>query len=520
MGGYILSRVTGLLRDMLLATQFGTSPDYAAYRAAFKVPDLLYIVIIGGALGSTFIPIFIQVWDRDGSARAWHLASAVLTWALGLLALASGLLWLLAPLLTEWLFGGQGFSAEGRALITQLTQLFLLSPLLLGLGGIAMAALNARDRFILPALAPVTYNLGIISGTLLLAPQLGIWGAAWGVVIGALFYLLVQLPGLQQLGMQLRLTLGQGISELATIARQMLPRVLGQSASQISILVTAALTARLALGDEKLAGLEYAYQLMLLPYGIFSLSLSTVAFPRLARLFAEGQRAELAQSVRSTLSLILLLTLPAAAALMILAVPLVRLLFQRGEFDAVSLSYTVTPLLGYALALPAFAASEILIRTFYAMQQTRTPVLVGLFQVGLNLSLGTLALMVGAGTGTIALAFSVANNLEALLLFVLLARQLPDLWSERVFWRSLGAAVLATLGLAGALWLLTWLSLPYLPFVHIAGTYTWRSDLFYLLGWLVGVGMLGVMLYFGLAVLLGAHEARVLLRRIRVVQRH
>ncbi|MCG8346852.1 MAG: murein biosynthesis integral membrane protein MurJ [Chloroflexales bacterium] len=515
MGGYILSRVTGLVRDVILAAQFGTSPDFAAYRAAFKVPDLLYIVIIGGALGSTFIPVFIEVWDRDGSERAWRMASAVLTWVLGLLALASGLLWVLAPLLIGWFFGGQGFSPTGRELITDLTRLFLLSPLLLGLGGLAMAALNARDRFTLPAMAPSVYNLGIIAGTLVLAPRLGIWGTAWGVIVGALGYLLVQIPGLFRLGMRLRLTMGRGMAELRTIASQMAPRVVGQSAAQLSILVTAALTARLALGDEKLAGLDYAYQLMLLPYGIFALSLSTVAFPLLARLFADRQLDELADRVRQTLRMILFLTLPATVMLMVLAVPLVRLVLQRGEFDQVSLTFTVMPLLAYATALPAFAASEILIRTFYAMQQTLVPVLVGLLQVGLNLGLGILALNMGGNVGTLALAFSVANNIEMLLLLILLQRLLPGIWRDGALRRSVLASGLATVVLGGMVWTVRQMSLATLPFLALDGLYAWRADMLALVAWLVAVGMVALALYVTLAAFLGSGEARIVLSRLR-----
>ncbi len=519
MGGFILSRATGLLRDIVISARFGTSADYGAYVSAFRITDLLYMVIIGGALGSSFIPVFIQIWQRDGSARAWKLASAVLNWALLVLTAASAIIWIAAPYLTVWLYGGPGFDDRLLDLTAQLTRIFLLSPLLLGLGGLAMAALNARERFTYPALAPTIYNLGIIGGALWLTPTMGIWGLAWGVVIGALFYLLVQIPALWRIGMRLSLTLGREMAELRTVARQMAPRVLGQSAAQISIIVTAALTARLALGAERITGLNFAYQLMLLPYGVFSLSLSTVAFPRLARIFAEERHDELMLSVRRTLDTILFLTLPATVGLMMLAVPLVRILFQRGAFDEVSLNYTVVPLLGYATALPAFAASEILIRTFYARQQTAIPVLVGLVQVGLNLGMGVLVLAVGGGVGAIALAFSIANNIEALLLFILLGRQMPMIWRDRSLWRSLRAAVLATGGLALMLWGVMAISAPHLPFLRSPSIYAWRYDLLPLLGWLILTGAAGTVCYIVLARWLGANPAGMiwdrLLRRMR-----
>ncbi|NJN65987.1 MAG: murein biosynthesis integral membrane protein MurJ [Chloroflexaceae bacterium] len=511
MSGYLLSRATGLLREVVISAQFGTSADLGAYRAAFKVTDMLYMVIIGGALGSSFIPVFIQVWDRDGAARAWQLFNAVVTWALTLLVLASILVGVAAPSLVL-LYGPQDLA--GRTLNLELTshlvQLFLLSPLLLGLGGLAMATLNARDHFVLPSLAPALYNLGIIGGALLFAPWWGIWGLAWGVIIGAGFYLLVQLPGLWAMGMRVRPTFGRGLTELRTVAWQMGPRVVGQAAAQVSILVTGALTARLVMGAERLAGLDYAYQLMLLPYGIFSLSLSTVAFPRLARLFSEGRQHELEDRVRRTVRIILFLTLPAMIALIVLAVPLVRLLFQRGAFDQVSLAYTVMPLPGYAAALPAFSLSEILIRTFYARQQTWIPVLVGMLQVGLNLGLGILALHLGGGVGALALAFSVANNLEAWVLARVLARQGSGIWRDRGFWRSVRASVLATLALALVLWAMREGSIAtgWWAFLALDGEYAWQTDLLPLIGWLAGVGVVAGGVYAGVAAGCGSDEAR------------
>jgi putative peptidoglycan lipid II flippase len=516
MGGFVLSRVTGLLRDIVATYVYGTSAEAAAYRAAFSIVDLLYLVIIGGALGSSFIPVFIEVWERDGSARAWRVASAVVTWALLALSLASTVLFVAAPWLVMWLYGGPGFDAATLELTTQLTRLFLLSPLLLGLGGLAMAALNARDHFTLPALAPSVYNLGIIVGALLgPALGLGIWGMAWGVVGGALLYLLVQLPGLRGLGMRLRLGLGRGLAEVRRIAGQMGPRVLGQAAAHVSIVVTLTLAARLPDGANKLAGLGYAYQLMLLPFGIFSLSLSQVAFPRLARLVAEGRRDELAADLRRTLGLILWLTLPAAAALLALGFPLARVLFQRGAFDATSLQYTVGALVGYSLALPAFAASEILIRGFYAMQRTWTPVLVGLLQVGLNLGLGTLLLRAGGDVGSLALAFSLANNIEALLLLLLMGAALPGIWRDRAYWRTVAVALVGAVLLGGGLTALSLASRDLVPALSAEHSYLWTRDMLGLLLWLGWAGGLGAGAYLALSALLGAAPARAALARLR-----
>jgi putative peptidoglycan lipid II flippase len=514
MGGFGLSRLSGLLRDIIASYFFGTSAEIAAYRAAFSIVDLLYLLFIGGALGSSFIPIFIQVWERDGDESAWNLASAVLTWALLVLAVASALIFVAAPWLVTTVYGGQGFDPPTLDLMRDLIRLFLCSPLLLGMGGLAMAALNARDRFLLPALAPSIYNLGIILGALA-APWLGIWGMAWGVIGGALLYVLVQVPGLRAIGMRLRPTLGRQIAEVGRVARQMGPRVIGQAAAHVSIVVTLALAARLPDGDAKLAGLSYAYQLMLLPYGVFSLSLSQVAFPRLARLVAEERFAELRADLRSTLGIILWLTLPAVAGLLVLGFPGARVLFERGEYGAASLQYTTTALLGYAAALPAFAASEIMIRGFYALQRTWIPVLVGLLQVSLNLALGSWFLRNGAGLAALALTFSVANTIEALLLAFLFERILPGIWRAWSLWRTLLASAVASLGL-GLLWM-WWrrVAATFTPGLWPESAYAWRTDLPGLLVWLLLAGVVGVLLYLAVSAILGALPARAAFDRVQ-----
>lgn len=516
MGGFLLSRVTGVLREIIASAVFGTSAEYSAYRAAIAIPDLLYLVVIGGALGTSFIPVFIEVWDRDGEQRAWRLASAVVTWSLLLLLAASTLVFLLAPALVPLVYKGEDFDAATLSLTVDLTRLFLLSPLLLGLGGLAMAALNARDQFALPALAPSVYNLGMIIGAAV-APALGlgIWGMAWGLVLGALFYLLVQLPGLRALGMQLRPQLGRGMEEVGRVARQMGPRVIGQAAAHVSIVVTLALAARLAAGDAKVAALGYAYQLMLLPYGIFSLSLTTVAFPRLARLVAEERLAELASDVRRTLATILWLTLPATTALLALGFPTVRALYERGAFDALSLQYTLAALFGYVLALPAFAASEILIRSFYAMQRVWTPVLVGLAQVTVNLALGMALLQSGGDLRALTLAFSVANNFEAVLLLFLLERTLPGIWRSRRLWGTLSAAVFGAGLLGVGLVALRSASAGLVPALDPAHAYVWTQDLPSLLVWLAATATGGSAAYLGLTAILGAAPARAALGRLR-----
>jgi putative peptidoglycan lipid II flippase len=513
MGGFVLSRLTGLLRDLLVSYQFGTGAELAAYNAAVTLTDLLYMVIIGGALGTAFLPVFSQRRRQAGDAAAWQLFNAVVSWAMIVLGAASLLIWLAAPQLAPLLYGGRGFDAATLALTAELMRLFLWSPLLLGLGGLAAETLKVRQHFLLPALVPTLYNLGMIGGALF-APQYGIFGLAWGVVAGAALYLLVQLPLLYRFGLRFVPTIRRETAAVRTIAVQMGPRVLGQAAAQISLVVTLALAARLDDGDAKVSALRYAMTLMLLPFGIFSLSLSSVAFARMADQAAVGDGAAIRQTIRVTLGRILWLTLPATAVLLALGEPLARLLFERGAFDARSLGYTGNALFGYALALPAFAASEILVRSFYALQRTWPPVLVGIGQVLLNLTIGSLLVSRGADLAAIAAGFAIANSIEALILIIWLQRDLPGLWRDGPLMQTLlGATALSAL-IGGLLLLARILSADLVRGLRAFDGYRWQQDLAGLLLWSGAAGLSALVLYAGLSLVMQLAPAREIRNRL------
>jgi len=516
-GGYVLSRVLGLVRDSLFARQFGTTDAADAYRAAYKLPDLLYLIIIGGALGSAFIPIFSELLTREGQERAWRMASQVMNLALLTLVAVSALVAICASPLIGLLYSA--YSPEKQTLIVELTRLFLLSPLLLGLSGLAVAVLNTLDHYTLPALAPAVYNLGIIGGIIFLAPRWGVYGVAWGVIIGAVLYLLIQVPGLLRAGMRYSPTLGLRDVAVRRVAWLMAPRVFGQSAAQLNIIVMASIAS--SLGEGRIAALDQAYQLMLLPHGIFALSLGTVSFPTMARAYALGDMVEVRRAMRTILRTVLWMVVPSAVALAVLRVPIVRLLFQHGIFADESTALVANALLLYATALPAFAASEILIRTFYAMQDTRTPVVIGLIAVTLNIALAwILVRQLGYDHVALAGAFSVANNLEAILLTLLLRRRLGGLDPSGGLWRSARQTLIGA-GIMGAVLLgvvaLSQYKLPWLS-AAVPG-YSAGQDLAVLAGWLLLVGIVGVAIYVGIALLQGAEELQIvggrLLRRFR-----
>ncbi|MCY3897202.1 MAG: murein biosynthesis integral membrane protein MurJ [Caldilineaceae bacterium] len=416
---FILSRGTGLLREMIIGARFGTAADLDAYLAAFRIPDLLFQLVAGGALGSAFIPTFAAAWTEGSQQQAWLLFSRVLNLLTLFLVLLCGLAMLFAEPLVAGLIA-PGFSAEQQRLTASLMRWMLASTVVFGASGLIMGALNAVQHFLLPAVAPVLYNCAIIAGAWLLAPVLGIHGLVIGVAGGSILHLLVQLPALLRQKVRYRFSFRISDARVREVARLMGPRVLGLLFVQLNSLVNTILAS--GLPDGSLSALNYAWLLMLLPQGIFAQAVATVAFPTFSAQVAAGDRAQLMATLSGLLRLILFLSIPAAFLLYVLDEPLIELLFQRGRFDAASTQAVAFALRFFALGLVAHAVVEIVVRVFYALHDTATPVVAGVATVALNILL-SLALIGRLSFGGLALANSIATALEMLVLLILLARK-------------------------------------------------------------------------------------------------
>lgn len=444
----VASRLLGLGRELVVSYLFGTSRVLDAYQAAFRIPDLIFQIVAAGAMGAAFIPVFTEYLTRNEEDDAWRMAGTVLNAAFVILAVSATLAALFANQLAALV--APGFDAEARALTANLMRIMLIQALLAGISGLVTAILHSYNDFLLPALAPIVYNVSIITGALVLAtrPEFGIYGLAIGVAVGGALHLLIQLPGLRRPGARYRLGMDVKNAGARRVGVLMLPRIAGLGALQVNFLANTIIASRLVEGS--IAALNYAFQLVMLPWGVFASAISTAVFPTLSQQAALDRRSELVRIFSSSLRVILYLTIPAGIGMLVLREPLIRLLFQRGQFTAESSAMTAHALMFYAPGLFAIAATEIITRTFHALQDTRTPVLIGVCMVITNI---TLSLILGPrmGVGGLALAYSIANGAETVVLLAIMQRRLggidgPHILSSLL--RVLVAAVIMGEGLS------------------------------------------------------------------------
>jgi len=427
--------------------RFGTSSEYDAYVSAFRIPDLLFLVVMSGAFGAAFIPVFGGFLAKGDEERAWRLASAVITRAaLATMVLAVFVFAMAGPIIEHLV--APDLPSDVQPLAVRTMRMLLLSPILLGLGIAAKGILEAQDQFTLPAMSPVLYNAAIILAALLLAPQYGVEGVAVGVVFGAVLHVAVQIPGLIGTGMRFEPTLDRTVDGLSEVSRLLLPRVIGLAAFQLNFVAMTYFAS--GAGEGRVSALNYAWQMMMLPHGVIALSISTVIFPAMARLFQLGHMDEVRSTFTRALMPILFLTIPASIGLFELRVALPQAVFQLGAFDAHSTALVAPAVAFLAVGLVWYALVEVLTRVFYAMQDTRTPVIAGIVIIAINISLGA-ALVDSLGHTGLALALSVSTGIEALILFVVLRRRIGGLddtfgsWIGRVMIAAATMAAMAEL---------------------------------------------------------------------------
>lgn len=424
--GFLGSRLLGMLRTVAIADAFGSAPELDAYWVAFRVPDLIFQVLAGATLGSAFIPVFSRMYRREGTERAWRLASAVLNIVTAATAALCVIAFIFAPVLVPLLAPGLGEDIgredELTAKAVELTRIMLLAPFLFAISGMITGILNARQQFLLPAIAPMLYNVAIIFGAVALAGPWGVEGLAIGVVVGSALHLLVQVPGLFRERMRFQLVFDWKDSATREVARLMGPRMIGLAAAQANFLITTTFFAS-QVGAGAVSNLTYAWLIAGLPVALFGMAFSTAAFPRLADNAADHDLAALMTTVSRVLRMIMFLSIPAALGLALLAEPVTRVLLERGAFDPFDTLITSEALVFYCLAVVPQAGIEIHSRGFYALGDTRTPVALTVVGLAGNLVLSALLWERFEHEG-LAFSLAAASWVEWLLLYAFYVRRI------------------------------------------------------------------------------------------------
>jgi putative peptidoglycan lipid II flippase len=451
----LLGQLAGLARSILVAGTFGASPELDAFTAANRVSETLFLLIAGGALGSAFIPTFTGLLARAEKDSAWRLASALANAVILTLSLLAVLLAVFAPQVVRYALA-PGFSEKPElfTLTVSLLRIQLISTVLFGLGGLIAGILNAHQIFLIPALTPAMYQLGIIFGTVFLSPRMGIYGLAWGVVIGALAYLLVQIPTLIKQKGNYTLTFGFENPDVRRVIFLMGPRLLGVAVVQLNFWINIRLASQMEEGS--VASLSFGFALMLMAQAVIAQSVAIAAMPTFSAQHALGRIDEMRGSLAASLRGVILLALPASVGLILLREPLISLLYQRGEFDEHDVQLVAWALLWYAVGIVGHSVMEVLTRAFYAQQDTKTPVMIGTIAMGLNVvfsfAFARLFSQIGwMPHGGLALANSLATALEATALFIFMRQRLNGIEGSHIG-RGFIASALAALGMGIGLW--------------------------------------------------------------------
>lgn len=440
----LASAILGLVRNRLLAHYF--TPDLVGiYFAAFRLPDFIFQVLILGALSVAFIPIFSEYWQMDKN-EAWRLTATLLNLAIILFIFVIVLILIfLKPVSLLIVPGLEKENPAHLALLLNLTRIILLTQIFFVFSAFLTGILQSFQRFLFPALAAVFYNLGIIMGLVLLAP-LGMYGVALGVIIGAIMHFLIQLPLVLSLGFRPKFVLDFWHPGVLAVGRMMFPRSLALAATQLNFIVNTSLASLISLAS--ITFLNFAQQLVFVPINFFGAAIAQAAFPTLSQVKNQEKIEEFKDVLLSCLGQILFLTVPVATAFLILHTPLTRFFFGAKGFSWESTILTGRTLAFFSLGLFAQSASFLLIRGFYALQDTSTPLKIGAVSTLLNILLSLLLVVIfnlpvwGLGIST---SVGAIFNLTFLLLF--LEKRVGKLDRARLF-KPLGKICLAALGAA------------------------------------------------------------------------
>lgn len=449
-GGIALSFVIGIFQNRIVAGLFGTSPEFDAYTSANIISELLVVALAGGTLVFAFLPVYTAFLEEDETESASKLFSQVVLCIIGLVGLLAIIVAITAPTLVSapgWGLG-PGFAPEIQGLTAELIRVLMLSTLIFSISNFITGTLHAHKHFVLPALSPALYNIGIIIGALFLTDDMGIFGLAWGAVLGAMFHLLIQLPGLLIYKVRWTFDFNFNNPALKRVAFLMAPRVVDLFMARIAI---GWLNSNIASGFDagRVSAIGFAFTLMNLPQTLIGTAIGFAIFPTLAALAASKDVNAQRDALSGTLRAVLALVIPAAFGLVLLGRPIIQLLFEGGEFTAESTDLVYRALQTYTLYLISQSVLDMTIRAYAAQQDTYTPLYISFFTTPLNIALAFGLSRTALGFAGLPLANGIAVGVESLIGLAILSRRWGGVNAGEIL-SSAGKSILAAIVMSAA----------------------------------------------------------------------
>jgi putative peptidoglycan lipid II flippase len=430
----ILSKLLGAVRQAVFAHAFGAGVESDIYVAAFRVPDLLFNLLILGTLSVAFIPVFVDYLAK-GRKEAFQVASTIFNLTLILMAVVALLGMFFSPLLVKIIV--PGFSRDEQAKTALMTQIMLLSPLFFSLSSVLTSVLQSFKRFVLAAIAPLFYNFSVIIGIVYLYPRFGLKGVAWGVVLGAFLHFAIQFPATFRLGLRPFEYLRLSDPGVRKIGKLFFPRIFGVELGQIALLVASVIGSFAGAGS--LAVFYFAYDLETVPLGVFAISFAIAAFPTMAELYGRKDKEAFKTFFSQTVVQVLFLMIPISVLTLLLRAQIVRLILGAGSnthFTFSDTKLTAQAMGFFALSLFAQSLVPLLARGFYALQNTIIPVLAGFVAAVVDIVLSIIFTRLWGPT-SMALAFSIGITVQMIILFAILHRRLHGLRDDFLLLRTI-----------------------------------------------------------------------------------
>ncbi len=447
--GTSISRLLGFIRDIFIAKIFGTSVFADSFFVAFRIPNLLRDLVGEGAANAAFVPVFSEYLVKKDRNDYWNLINALFKLMAILLAAITVLGVFFSPLIVRII--APGFKVDPQKFLTTINLTRIIFPYIffVGISAFLMAVMHSFKSFAAPAFSPAMLNICLIIGAVWWTKHLGIYGLAWAVLLGGVIQILIQVIPLFKTGFRFNPKSSLKHPAMGKISKLLFPRFLGSCVYQINLFVDTMLASLSGVvGAGGVSALYYSNRLVQFPLAIFGVAVAQAALPTMSTQSQESSLKNLARTVSFSLRSVFFITIPSAVGLMVLARPIVSLLFERGEFNAYSTGITSSALTFYSLGLFAYAGIKILVSAFYSMQDTFTPVKVASFSLIINVVLN-LILMFPLKVGGLALATSISATSNFLFLFILLKKRIADLEYKEIIFSSL-RILLASLSMGAA----------------------------------------------------------------------